>query len=208
MREIIRTKHKIPILVKDEDDNVPGSTSEKKINIIEQYFKKTLAPLTMTDEFLTKYTSEDSYYRSSGQKMETPRGPPHTQVPSSLSTWQRHHWAGSGLETSNRERHYINQLWCVHTATLTWTRPSTQSIGRSCSQNYTRCSRSRRGSSSRCPYQSTSDIDLFGFGWRRMRRIPLSTRHLPRPRLALGSPLHLLDLPRCSTKRRHPRADT
>ena len=29
MREINKPKHKIPILVKDEDDNVPGSTSEK-----------------------------------------------------------------------------------------------------------------------------------------------------------------------------------
>ena len=52
MREINKPKQKIPILVKDEDGNVPGSTAGK-IKIIEEYFKKTLAPLTMTDEILT-----------------------------------------------------------------------------------------------------------------------------------------------------------
>ena len=52
MREINRPTHKIPIPVKDEDGNAPGSISEK-IKIIEKYFKKTLAPQTMTDEFLS-----------------------------------------------------------------------------------------------------------------------------------------------------------
>ena len=52
MREINRPKQKIQILVKDEEGNVPGSTTEK-IKIIEDYFKKTLAPLNMKDEFLS-----------------------------------------------------------------------------------------------------------------------------------------------------------
>ena len=52
MREMNKPKQKIPILVKDEEGNVPGSTAGK-IKIIEDYFKKTLAPLTMKDQFLT-----------------------------------------------------------------------------------------------------------------------------------------------------------
>ena len=43
---------KASVIVKDEDDNVPGSTNEK-IKIIERYFKKTLAPDDMNNEFLT-----------------------------------------------------------------------------------------------------------------------------------------------------------
>ena len=66
MREINKPKQKIPILVKDAEGNVPGSTSEK-IKIIEEYFKRTLAPANMTDEFLstspcamtTKFTAQE-----------------------------------------------------------------------------------------------------------------------------------------------------
>ena len=66
MREINKPKQKIPILVKDAEGNVPGSTSEK-IKIIEEYFKRTLAPANMTEEFLsippcamtTKFTSQE-----------------------------------------------------------------------------------------------------------------------------------------------------
>ena len=50
MREINKPKNKIPILVKDEEGNIPGSTIGK-IKIIEDYFKKTLAPPEMENEF-------------------------------------------------------------------------------------------------------------------------------------------------------------
>ena len=51
MRDINKPTQKVPILVKDSEGNIPGSTSEK-IKIIEEYFKKTLAPLHMQDEYL------------------------------------------------------------------------------------------------------------------------------------------------------------
>ena len=56
MRQINRPKHIIPILVKDEDGKLPSSTWEK-IKVIEQYFKKTIAPPTMTYEFLSTHPS-------------------------------------------------------------------------------------------------------------------------------------------------------
>ena len=53
-------------MVKDSEGNVPGST-EAKIKIIEDYFKKTLAPENMKDQFLVsepctmskKFTAEE-----------------------------------------------------------------------------------------------------------------------------------------------------
>ena len=42
MRDLNRPKEKIPILVKNEQGEAPGTTQEK-IKIIEEYFKKTLA---------------------------------------------------------------------------------------------------------------------------------------------------------------------
>ena len=66
MREINRPTQKVPILVKDSQGNIPGLTSAK-IKIIEEYFKKTLAPLHMENEFLdsppcqmtTPFTAEE-----------------------------------------------------------------------------------------------------------------------------------------------------
>ena len=66
LREINKPKHKISILVKDSQGNVPGSTAEQ-IKVIEEYFKKTLAPESMKDEFLdcqpcamrTPFTAEE-----------------------------------------------------------------------------------------------------------------------------------------------------
>lgn len=43
---------KAAIIVKDKDGNVPGSTADK-IKIIETYFKETLAPEKMEEEFLS-----------------------------------------------------------------------------------------------------------------------------------------------------------
>ena len=51
MRELNRPKKKIPILVKDDEGNIPG-TATGKIKIIESYFKKTLAPENLKEEFL------------------------------------------------------------------------------------------------------------------------------------------------------------
>jgi hypothetical protein len=43
---------KTSINVKDTDANTPG-TSKEKIEIIEEYFKSTLAPKNMATKFLT-----------------------------------------------------------------------------------------------------------------------------------------------------------
>ena len=51
MRDINKPTHKVPILVKDENGDVPGSTAGK-IAEIERYFKKTLSPPHMENEFL------------------------------------------------------------------------------------------------------------------------------------------------------------
>ena len=47
----INTNKKASIIVKDKEGNCPGSTQDK-IKIIEEYFKETLSPETMKDEFL------------------------------------------------------------------------------------------------------------------------------------------------------------
>ena len=51
MRDINKPTHKVPILVKDENGDIPGSTAGK-IAEIERYFKKTLSPPHMENEFL------------------------------------------------------------------------------------------------------------------------------------------------------------
>ena len=52
MRDLNKPKQKIPILVKNKEGDVPGTTQEK-IKIIEDYFKKTLAPDSMINEYLS-----------------------------------------------------------------------------------------------------------------------------------------------------------
>ena len=54
MREIQNhnKNNKSAMIVKDKNGNVPGSNLEK-IKVIEEYFKSTLAPIEMEDEFLT-----------------------------------------------------------------------------------------------------------------------------------------------------------
>ena len=66
MRRLHNKKSKTTILVKDEEGNVPGSTAEK-IKVIGAYFKSTLAPEDMKEEYLSippcemsnKFTSEE-----------------------------------------------------------------------------------------------------------------------------------------------------
>ena len=52
MREINKPKNKIPILVKDQEGNVPGCT-QCKIKIIEGHFKRTLPPPEMENECIS-----------------------------------------------------------------------------------------------------------------------------------------------------------
>ena len=52
LRDLNKPKHKVPIMVKDKEGNVPGSTAEK-IKVIREYFKKTLAPDNMKDQFIS-----------------------------------------------------------------------------------------------------------------------------------------------------------
>ena len=66
LRDLNKPKHKVPIMVKDKEGNVPGSTAAK-IQVIGEYFKKTLAPDNMKDQFISpppcpmikKFTAEE-----------------------------------------------------------------------------------------------------------------------------------------------------
>ena len=53
MRDLqnINRNNKSSIILKDKDGNIPGSTTDK-IKIIEEYFKATLSPPEMKEEFL------------------------------------------------------------------------------------------------------------------------------------------------------------